>query len=294
MKWRHKALAFRILQNAPDWLYYFVQRKITKSVPRNPKNYGCYLDEVRRRRDTLQLAGPLAGKILLEFGAGWDLFHNIVLYAYGVDWQILVDLNPHMRPDLVNGVIAELMRNPPKDAIRELPGLLGPDAKGSLAQMYGIDYRAPADARALDLPDSSVDFVATTNTLEHIPFESLRDIMLECRRVCRPDGYVCMQIDYSDHYSHSDSSITPYNFLQFAEPDWARFNPSNHYQNRRRHIDYRKLFVETGYKILREDCSRPEHWKALLESVRVDSGFRDLAEDEIGITSGTFLLNPGK
>jgi SAM-dependent methyltransferase len=289
-------MAFWLFQSIPGFsrLHYFAQRRITKTLPRAPEHFAAYLREVECRRDRFLRYGTLTGKIMLEFGAGWDLFHNIALYCYGLDKQILVDLSPHMRPELVDGNIVGMMRNPPAGAVRHPVLRLGPDPFETLRNTYGIDYRAPADARTLDLADNAIDFVATTNTLEHIPFGSLAEIMRECRRVCKPDGMICMQIDYSDHYSHSDCRITPYNFLKFSRSEWRFYNPPNHYQNRRRHSDYRKLFIDTGYEVVDEDAIYPEGWKEMLASVTRHPDFSAYNEDDLGITSGCFVLRPAK
>ena len=58
---------------------------------------------------------------------------------------------------------------------RALPGgehLHYASAAASLEDLllrYGIEYRAPCDARAMDLANRSIATVASTNTLEHIP-----------------------------------------------------------------------------------------------------------------------------
>ncbi len=57
-------------------------------------------------------------------------------------------------------------------------------------------------------------------------------------------------IDYQDHYSYADSSISAYNFLRYDEREWARWNPSLQYQNRLRHSDYRAMFDAEGFVIV--------------------------------------------
>jgi len=66
----------------------------------------------------LDRGGDPSNAQYFEFGAGWDLFANFVLYCYGFDHQLLVDLTPRARPFLINDVIREL-----RDKGRvELPG----------------------------------------------------------------------------------------------------------------------------------------------------------------------------
>ena len=113
-----------------------------------------------------------------------------------------------------------------------------------------ITYLAPADARASGLPTGSIDAVVTTSTLEHIPRADLVQIFAECHRIVRDGGGMSMLIDYSDHWSHFDHSITAFNFLQFTEDDWKRRNPALNYQNRMRHSEFVALFESSGFDIV--------------------------------------------
>ncbi len=64
-----------------------------------------------------------------------------------------------------------------------------------------------------------------------------------------------MLIDYSDHWSHFDQRLTPYNFLRFGEHEWKRWNPSLMYQNRLRHADHMMLFDQAGFEIIEEETT---------------------------------------
>src|SRR5262249_35096564 len=151
-----------------------------------------------------------------------------------------------VQPAFVNGAIRHLQRDPPEGAIRTPAALLpeGPGFDRSLETIYGIRYRAPSDARDTGLPAGSVDLVATTSTLEHIPPPDLRAILKETRRLCHRRSVASHVIDYSDHFAHGDGRISVYNFLRYRSEEWARFNTSFHYQNRLRHRDFRPLFEE--------------------------------------------------
>ena len=69
---------------------------------------------------TEQDAGGLRDAQFYEFGAGWDLAGPLALYCLGANRQILVDLAPCARLELVNGVIVELNRL--GEAIPRRPG----------------------------------------------------------------------------------------------------------------------------------------------------------------------------
>jgi hypothetical protein len=295
LNWQQKASVFRLLESMPgrDRIHYLLQKHVTKSIPRPTKEYPRYMRDSLAQIQALKHSDALPEGMYFEFGAGWDLFHNMILYCFGVERQLLVDLTPHMHPELVNDVIANLQRNPPHGALRLPRHRLTDRPLDDLQDQYGITYLAPADARSVPLESATVTMAGTTNTLEHIPFADLAAIIRELRRLCAGNARVAMQVDYSDHYSHSDRNITPYNFLRYSDIEWRRYNTTSHYQNRRRHSDYRALFLANGFRIEKEELQRPDDWEAQLDSVPVHRDFHSYEKSDLGTTSATFSLLPG-
>ena len=115
-------------------------------------------------------------------------------------------------------------------------------------EKYKIFYNAPADVSKTNFKNNSLDACISTDTLEHIPKNNLKNILLEIRRILKKGG--SMIIDYSDHYSHTDKNIHPLNFLKFKENEWnKKYNHQCHFQNRLRHSDYKKLLTDIGFNI---------------------------------------------
>ncbi len=294
LKWKQKAALFRLFSLLPgggDSFQYFLRRKITRSLPRSPEACDKALELVLKHMRNLYGGGPPQG-LYYEFGAGWDSFQNIALYCHGVDRQLLIDIMPLLRRELANDAVSYFGSAKNDSLIRQSPGPLGSDFRADLARFYGIDYQAPSDAQKVSLPDGSVRAIATTNTLEHIPFPVLRNIMRECRRLCAPDARLSMRIDYSDHYAHIDRAITPFNFLQFSTEEWARYNLTNHYQNRGRHPDYLNLFRDAGFEVVSEEVTRPPGWRELLRSVVRDRDYQGYDEESAAIIDALICLRP--
>lgn len=294
--WRAKALAFSLLDAMPfgELLYRQLQRHVTKTVPRQlfptSETVEWYLEGVRGVRTHYH--DDLSEARLFEFGAGWDLYSNFVLWCYGVEHQTVCDLRRLVTPDQVNHVIRHLQADPPPGAGRVPSRVLSQadDFVERLSEFYGIRYRAPMDAAHTGLTSGSIDVVLTTSVLEHIPFAQLRPILRECHRLMRVGAVMSHIIDYSDHYAHSDSTITPYNFLRFEDSEWARFNTDLHHQNRGRHADYRSLFEEAGFRILEEWTEQPPDALDQLASVPRAGRFRDMPAAELAPTIGCFIL----
>jgi hypothetical protein len=118
---------------------------------------------------------------------------------------------------------------------------------------YGIEYRAPYDAAKIDFNEKSIDACVSTNTLEHIPEESILPIFLRLYKTLKDNGIVSAKIDYSDHYAHTDKTISLLNYLKFDQNGWRKYNHNCHFQNRLRHYDYVKIFKRCGFVVIEED-----------------------------------------
>ena len=291
MNWRLKALALRLLHATPygEQLRYLAQLKITRRLPRVLLPT-CVAGEARERH--LKYLVGLETAVHYEFGAGWDLYSALYLWCHGVDHQELVDLSPLAKMPLVNGVIEALSQDPPARATRKPTHMIQRDLRGELARQYGIVYSAPADARHTSLDAGSIDVVSSTNTLEHIAESDIRLILVELRRITHTDSVLSLIIDYSDHYSHTDRTISPLNYLRYPSSIWRLANPANHYQNRLRHGEYRRLFEEAGFHVVVEDRSRLENAEEVLRRLPIAAEFRHHSMEDLSTVWGHFVLRP--
>lgn len=300
--WRLKALLQKALSSMPGGRHvnYLFQRHVTHGIPitearlvESIDNAATHLDACRRHASP---PVPVADAVFFEFGAGWDLHLPLTLYALGVRHQVVVDLTPHARPELIDDVVARLLAAPKLDesarqeltpAAAEAGGRADVAAK---AACFGVAYRAPADAKATGLAAGSVDCVTSTSTFEHIPAEDIAPILAECHRILRPGGVASFLIDYSDHYSHLDGSITPYNFLGYSERRWRPFNSPFQFQNRLRHSQYVALFRSAGFDVVENRPTVTEDGLRALRTVALDPAFERFSEDDLATTGAHVVL----
>lgn len=262
MRWLAKALAQKGLSGLPrpERANYVFQRHITRSLPVSAEGFARRFDRADQHLRAYEEHGPghaPSEAVFYEFGAGWDLAVPLSFWSLGVERQILVDLRANVRFELVDATLDRLRGLAAGRPLRD-PGRAPVRSVAELERRFGIRYLAPCDARATGLPPGSVDFVSSTSTLEHVPAEELVPLLAECRRLLRPDGVMSSRIDLSDHYSHFDRSLSPYNFLRYSERAWRLANSSLLYQNRLRRPDYVRAFEEAGFVLVAEKAWRPK------------------------------------
>jgi SAM-dependent methyltransferase len=300
MRWLAKAALQRGLGLLPqgERLNYVFQRHMLRSLPASESVFRRKFARALQHLRAYEEHGPgtpAAEACFYEFGAGWDLAIPLSYAALGVGRQVLVDIRPSVRVELVNDSLAAFERlwdELEGEAGRELARLGGPiGLPKELEKRFGIAYLAPRDARATGLPAESVDFASSTDTCEHIPAGELAEIFRECLRLLRPGGAFSCRIDLQDHYAYFDRSLSRYHFLRFSDRAWRLANSPLHHQNRLRAPDYLRLVSEAGLELVAVRPSGPS--KEGLEELRgspLAPRFRDgYTLEELGVTILSFV-----
>lgn len=214
---------------------------------------------------------PITGTTFLEVGTGWKLTTPMALWLCGADRVITVDLNPYLRPDLVQleadyvcqnrksvaGILSEVAD---ADCLNERFDQLQSQEYSTaqeLMQLMNIEYLSPADAASLPNVET-IDYHISHTVFEHIPHAILLNILQEAHHLLSGDGLCIHFVDPSDHFSHRDTRISEINFLQFSESQWNFWANNRYaYHNRLRVDDYENLFIEAGFqvvdKVIRQD-----------------------------------------
>ena len=301
MNWLAKAALQKAMSALPasETANYVFQRRITKRLPIGDAGVARKFERAVAHVRVFREHGPeraLDDAVFFEFGAGWDLPIQLSYASLGVGRQILVDIRPNLRLELVNASIESLTRQRGRleeEAGAELRDLGRPDVASldDLERRFGIVYLAPRDARATGLPSESVDFVSSTNTLEHVPAPDIPPIVGECARLLRRDGVMSFRIDMQDHASYSDRRLSPYHFLRFSDRTWRLLNSALAYQNRLRLPDYRRLFAEAGLEVVAESVNAATETElAELAEVPLAPRFRSLSREDVSARALEIVL----
>lgn len=296
MKWRLKAAIQNGVALLPSSLsyttYYWLQRHfgaLRKMQPVRPIVAGI---DVWKR---IEKAGhnPV-GSVILEVGTGRRINMPLVYWLAGAEKTITVDVNPYLREELIREDLEYLKAN--CSEIEQLfGGRIQDDRLGALLAFVArpwhladlldfchIQYLAPRDASQLPLPANSVDFYTSYNVFEHIPPDVLKSILNEGNRVVKTGGLFVHRIDHSDHFSHSDRSISAINFLQFSSQRWQQLAGNRYmYMNRLRSDDYCELFKALSQKIVLDEPTIATPVLELLRNgaISLDESFQGRPEE---------------
>lgn len=295
MNFKYKCFLQTFFSNIPkgEKANYLFQKYFTKSLP---PSYDQFLGKVTTAfnhynnfKEHNQLS--IKNNRYYEFGAGWNLI--IPLAMSFLDFEVYcIDIKRLIIKELIDDSLYKFnfnRNNLPFHLNR--PIILDKNNLASLKSRYMLRYYAPKDARATQFDENYFDFISSSLTLEHIPKNDILLILRECYRILSKGGILSITIDYQDHWSYFDKSISIYNYLKYTSEEWKKYNPSLHYQNRMRHSDYLDLISQTDFNIVKEIPRLPsEAEKETLKALNISEEFKKYEIDDLAIRGCEIVL----
>lgn len=144
---------------------------------------------------------------------------------------------------------------------------------------------AAFDGRRMPVPESCIDLIVSKSVLEHVHADHVAPLVREMKRVLRPGGAMVHRIDLRDHMwiELDDVKGDWLDALRYPEPLFRlMFGNRSTSINRLRSVEWRKVFSEEGFEVVRWDEVR----YALPDGFRVSDlrpRWRDLALEELEI-----------
>lgn len=310
MDWKTKAQIQNLVAALPPKisyaLYYWLQRRFGGLR---------FMDPCSRLQGGINIWRTLKSvghdgtdKVFFEVGTGRAPLAPLAFWLMGARETITIDLNPYVKDELIAESLAFILKEQEK-----IKALFGDDLdqqrwqellhfsskqvfdRQAFLDCCAIRYIAPGDATATGLPDKSIDYHTSYTVFEHIPEPVLEDILREGNRLLSADGLFVHRIDYSDHFSHSDTSISAINFLQYSDHQWRRFADNRYmYMNRLRHDDFQALFDRVNHRVI---LDAPDTDSSLLEVLHseafiLDDRFAGKSEQTLSITGSWLVTRP--
>lgn len=308
MNWKLKAGLQNVLSMLPTSAsyaaYYWMQRRF--GGLRHPDPARGLTSAIEAWRKLTGIGFAPTGKVFLEIGTGRMPVAPVAYWLMGARETISIDVNPYLQADVTAAAIG-IICNDEKKVRKQFGSLLVEERLEALKAFHAlasfsmddvldlcrITYRAPCDSAKSGVAEKSVDVHVSFRVLEHVPPQVLPAILEEGNRVVAEGGVFVHRIDYSDHFSHSDPSISKINFLQFSDKEWDRYAGNRYmYMNRLRHDDFLELFETAGHRLLTVE---PDLDARCLESLRsgefrVDEKFRSKPPEMLAIT-GAWIVS---
>lgn len=307
MHWKLKLKiqnAISLLPSAASYeAYYWVQRHFGGLRQVAPaKRFIAAIETWKRIQN--QERSP-TGKVFLEVGTGRAPLVPIAYWLMGAESTITIDLNPYLKEELIAEHLHYLSKN--ENEILALFGSLINEKRfkdlvklairsktlaTEVLDLCQITYIAPGDAANTHLPEQHVDFHTSYTVFEHIPPDVLTDILREGNRIIKNNGLFVHRIDYSDHFSHSDKSISAINFLQYSDNEWAKYAGNRYmYMNRLRHDDFLALFESVGQQIIAVETSIDQRSEDLLQTkaLNLNGRFSSKTKEVLAISRAWIL-----
>lgn len=299
MNFKYKCFLQRVFSTLPrgEQLNYVFQKYVTHTLPISDD---CFIARVNQAYNHYlkytKYAENRQKGIYYEFGAGWHLVSPIMMSLLGFRKLYCVDIRKLITAELIQDTVTKLSKlksvMPFNYDLERVDAITNNNYLKILEKRFGIEYVAPLDARHTDFPSNSVDFISSNLTFEHIPKADVMPILLECHRLLKKGGIFSFTIDYQDHWSHFDKKISAYNFLQYSDGEWSKYNPSLNFQNRLRHRDYMDMIRRAGFMVLEEKPILPsEHDVDTLKKMKLESLFSSNYKiEELGVRAGEIVV----
>jgi len=268
--WLIKAAVHRGISALPNRQFWngLLQKWITRSTELTAGAFRDKVSECARHLRVFRSVRPEGDFTVLELGTGWLPIIPAGLWLSGAREIWSFDIEHLLKTERVlgvlghycdyarRGVLAELLPDARADRMQKLEAVLvaakTDEQPGEVLEKLGIHYLVK-DAQQTPLPDNTIDFFVSSGVLEYVPKRSLPRVLKEFRRVAAPGAMMSHRLNLVDQYSYFDQNITAFNFLRFMEWEWGWLDSPLASQNRLRICDYRNLFREAGFEIIREE-----------------------------------------
>jgi hypothetical protein len=268
--WLIKAAVHRGISALPNRHFWngLLQKWITRSTELTAGAFKDKVCECARHLRVFRSARPGGDFTVLELGTGWLPIIPLGLWLSGAREIWSFDIEHLLKTERVlsvlglyrdyarRGVLADLLPEARADRMQKLEAVLTTaktdEQPGTVLEKLGIHYLV-RDAQQIPLPDDAIDFFVSSGVLEYVPKRRLPQVLKEFRRVAAPGAMMSHRLNLVDQYSYFDQSITAFNFLRFTEREWRWLDSPLTSQNRLRICDYRNLFHEAGFDIIREE-----------------------------------------
>lgn len=300
MKWIAKAVVQKTISFLPykDRINNFLQRKVSGAVYLDDQHFRWKLEHARDHwKYYLKYSNTPASSLkVLELGTGWYPIVPMYFYLHGCNEFHSVDIYQWLKKHNYQTVIKKLTEWKENGKLKDfdqgilterwnsLQSFLEDNASAEqINQSMGFQPIIGNAAEPIYSPQQ-FNFICSNNVFEHIYPDVLGPIIANFRTWLTPNGLMSHFIDLSDHFAHSDTSITEFNFLRFTPAAWRLIDNDIQPQNRMRWPQYIDLYRSLNIPVT-EQTTRQSPRK-ILAAQPIHNGFTTIPVDQLRITHG--------
>ncbi len=219
------------------------------------------------------------GLNFLEVGAGDSIGSGVVASNFGMSSFIIdVDAFATKNIEFYKKIICELdslnLNSLEKNFI----------SYEEMCEKFDISYLTEGTSSFKNIDDNLIDIIISQACLEHVRKKEFEFFMNENFRVCKKGALSIHSIDFKDHLEYS------LNNLRFSEKIWESefMSSSGFYTNRLRYSDMKKMFLESGFEIVKEDLTS---WKELpMKKAKLNKDFINYKESDLLVKEAVVVL----
>lgn len=304
MRWKLKGALQKVLGGLPGGgaLHYALQRRFG-GLRDFAAEFDSKIEDWRIMAGHLDAASmAIPGRRLFEIGSGWYPTFPLACFLGGAARVTTVDLNRHLKRDLLLAcaerlggavpTIAATCGNDEATVRARHAGLCESLARGddlAAATDGVVDYRAPADATRTDLPDRSIDCIFSNSVLEHVPPAAIDGMYAEAMRLLVPGGVMFHSVNCGDHYAYVDRRLNQLHYLRYSDAQWRFWNNAFLYQNRLRADAFVDRARAAGFGIDLDTSHATERRLRELAAMPVHAQFAAIPPERLCITTIDFI-----
>jgi SAM-dependent methyltransferase len=201
-----------------------------------------YAFDVFKRHSEAAGFSTLRGRTVLELGPGDSLLTALYAASFGASRTWLIDAAPLASQESNLFAQAEQLLT---QLELPVPGVCGKRSLSAILESLNANYLTQGLASLKTVPDGAVDLVLSQAVLEHVRLADFRKILIEMRRVLKPEGVASHVVDFRDHLQNG------LNNLRFPSWVWESefMARSGFYTNRLTWPAMEKLFQENGLSV---------------------------------------------
>jgi len=219
----------------------------------------------------------------LELGQGDGVLSALLAPALGSSELVLIDVEDFIHKNI------KKYQNQILQFKKDFPNLFLPDYNGTtsvkeLLRIANSEYHCDGLLSFRILKSQNYDLIFSQAVLEHIRLKEFNRIMLECKRLLKPNGIMSHVVDFKDHLGGG------LNNMRFSSSLWESnwfASKSGFYTNRLRLSEMIKICKDVGFNVKIRDSKK---WDTLpINRESIANEFKSLSDDDL-LISGAHLI----